>query len=263
MGFDISYHPIKEEEIQEWYFEALEKENTVEEQAKKNNIEDFYKEKYKDTISTAKTTKPDEYFDKSHGYYIAVVQGFFRKHFYLRGTAFSFLVNQEPIFEQYIKQWQDFLPFEVENPIQNRVFENYCSGVFIPADQVKQLLNDYKTDEKIRSLLDNFYSDGHISVFLKALEFAKENNTGLLEASEVIEPNPLDLNNSISYSNLFNCDPEGALIYQKIALQQIADIEKANKLESGTISQNATYQKTTYNTPQKEKKSFWKRLFGK
>lgn len=60
-----------------------------------------------------------------------------------------------------------------------------------------------------------------LPVFIKALQYAKENNLGLLEASEVVEPNPLDLNNSESYSNLLNCDTEGALIYEKIALKQL------------------------------------------
>ncbi len=263
MGYDISYHPIKEREIQEWYFDALKNENVIDEQSKKYGIEDFYKEKYKDTISIAKTTDPNESFDKSHGYYIAVVQGFFRKHFYLRGSAFSFLIGQESIFERYTKKWQDILSFEIKNPIHNSIIENYCSGVFIPADQVQKLLNDYKTNDEIGSSLDNFYSNGHIKVFLKALEFAKENNMGLLEATEVLEPNPLDLENSVSYSNLFNCDPEGALLYQKTALQQIEEIEKANNLERGTIVKKATYEKTVHKKPQTEKKGFFKRLFGK
>ena len=30
-------------------------------------------------------TEPDELFDKSHGFYIAVVQGFFRDYYYIRG----------------------------------------------------------------------------------------------------------------------------------------------------------------------------------
>ncbi len=229
MGFDITYHPIKEREIQEWYFDGLKNENIVEEQAKKHKIEDFYKEKYKEVISAGKNTKPNEKFDSSHGLFVAVVQGFFREHFYLRGSAFSFLIEREPIFEKYTKKWEDIVPFEIKNPVENRISQNYCSGVFISAEQVEQLLNDYETDEKIRLALDKFYSDGHISVFLKALESAKKHKAGLLEATEVVQPNLLDLDETTSYSNLYNCDPEGAYLYQKVALQQFEKIENRNK----------------------------------
>ncbi len=229
MGFDITYHPIKEREIQEWYFDGLKNENVVEEQAKKHEMEDFYKEKYKQVISVGKNTKPNEYFDISHGYFIAVVQGFFREHFYLRGSAFSFLIESEPMFEKYTKKWEDIVPLEIKNPVENRIYQNYCSGVFISAEQVEQLLNDYKTDKKIRLALDNFYSDGHISVFLKALQSAQKHKAGLLEATEVVEPNLWDLDETTSYSNLYNCDPEGAYLYQKVALQQFEEIENKNK----------------------------------
>ncbi len=52
---------------------------------------------------------------------------------------------------------------------------------------------------------------------------ARELGVGLLEATEVVELNPIDLNKSESFSNLFNCDTQGALIYAEIAAQQIGE----------------------------------------
>lgn len=49
MGWDISYHPISEKQISEWYFDVLE-----------NQIEDFYKEKYKETIKIGLETKNED-----------------------------------------------------------------------------------------------------------------------------------------------------------------------------------------------------------
>ena len=40
-------------------------------------IEDFYAEKYLDTLRVGAETESNELFDKSHGFYIAVIQGFF------------------------------------------------------------------------------------------------------------------------------------------------------------------------------------------
>lgn len=264
MGYDISYHPIKESEINEWYFDILNNKNQVDQLAEEYNIQDFYTQKYKDTMAVATSTQPSNYFDKTHGYYIAVVQGFFREFFYTRGSAFSFLIDHQPEFKSYTKTWQEILGDKINNPVENKIIENYSSGVYISAGQVEKLLTDYKENEDIRIKLDNFYSHKRINVFLKALECAKENNAGLLEATEVIEPQPLDLNKSICYSNLFNCDKEGALLYREAAMEQIREIEERENLAQGTIANNAEYQKVyPEDVKEKEKKGFWKRLFGK
>lgn len=149
MGFDISYYPIKEQEIQEWYFEILSDNSKIEKLSIDNGIEDFYKQKYYDTIEVGNKTEPADFFDKTHGHYITVVQGFFRTYYYTRGSAFSFLIEEKPHFKNYTKGWQDFLNFKIENPIKNKITDNYSSGVYIPAEKVVDLLNDYKTNEKI------------------------------------------------------------------------------------------------------------------
>ena len=48
-----------------------------------------------------------------------------------------------------------------------------------------------------------------------------------------VEPNPIDLNRSESFSNLFNCDPQGALIYAEIAAQQIGEAIQRDKAVGG------------------------------
>jgi len=73
----------------------------------------------------------------------------------------------------------------------------------------------------------------------------------------------MDLNSSISYSNLFNCDKDGVFLYQEAALEQIKEFEKMNNLETGEIANNATYTKTEVGeAAEKEKMGFWKKLFG-
>ena len=264
MGYDVSYHPIKEQEIQEWYFDVLNDESKIDNLAKEFEIEDFYKQKYLDTVSVGKKTQPNEYFDKTHGYYIAVIQGFFRTYFYTRGSAFSFLIEENPDFKNYTKSWQEILKTNISNPIKNKITDNYSSGVYISTEQVQKLLKDYHSDEKVKQELENFYSHKRINVFLNALRYCKENNMGLLEATEVVEPDPLNLNNSTSYSNLFHCDKEGAFLYEEVAMEQIREIEKQHNLESGEISKNAKYAKTNVGTAEENvKKGFWKKLLGK
>lgn len=100
MGYDVSFHPISPEEMQEWYFTPLSwvqqgQEEKVLALAAQNGIEDFYAEKYLDTLRVGAGTEPDELFDKSHGFYIAVIQGFFRDYYYTRGSGFSFLIEEK------------------------------------------------------------------------------------------------------------------------------------------------------------------------
>ncbi|TPN85194.1 hypothetical protein [Aquimarina algicola] len=263
MGWDISYHPISEEQINTWYFDVLHDPNLIDELSIKYKIEDFYKEKYKETINVGSETKNDDIFDKSHGYYIAVVQGFFQKFFYTRGAALSFSENLS--LQKYFKKWSEIVPNEkLTQNVTNQIIENYCSGVYIPNHKVVELINDYKNNPEIREELDTLFSHNRITIFLKALAFAKDHNLGILEATEVIEPNPMDLNKSSCYSNLFNCDPEGAILYQNAAMEQIAEIERKENLPEGEIASNAEYRITNIEPDKKErKKGFWKRLFGK
>ncbi len=263
MGWDISYHPISEEQIKSWYFDVLEDKNAIELLSQQYSLDDFYKQKYLDTIDVALKTDAGGIFDKTHGYYIAVVQGFFEKYFYVRGGALSF--SESGNLKKYFKEWETFIPREklTEN-VYNQIVENYCSGVFLPNNQVKQLLEDYKSDPSIKNELDDLFSPKYIGVFLKALEYADEKGLGILEATEVMEPNPIDLNQSSCYSNLYNCDPEGALLYQEATLELIAEIEnQQGGQKAGTPPPTYTVIHTKESEKKEEKKGFWKKLFGK
>lgn len=263
MGWDISYHPISEEQIRAWYFDVLDNLKLIENLAYDNKIDDFYKEKYRDVINVGLKTNAEDSFDLTHGYFVAVIQGFFQKYFYVRGAALSFLENQS--FKKYYKEWAEIVSsIKLTSNVKNKIVTNYCSGVYIPKNKVVDLLNDYENNNEIRNELNVLFSHNRIKVLLKALNFAKENELGLLEATEVIEPNPLNLNDSSCYSNLFNCDPEGAILYQQATMEQFSEIEKSQNLKAGEISKNATYTITNIEPIEsKENKGFWKKLFGK
>ena len=146
MGYDVSFHPISPEEMREWYFTPLTwiqqgQEEKVLALAAQYGMEDFYAEKYLNTLRVGAETEADELFDKSHGFYIAVIQGFFRDYYYTRGSAFSFLVEQKPEYARYFTSWEQITPVSFQNPMQNRIIENYCSGVYLSPDQVVTVTN--------------------------------------------------------------------------------------------------------------------------
>ena len=107
--------------------------------------------------------------------------------------------------------------------MQNRIIENYCSGVYLSPDQVVQLLKDMEQDPKVLEDLEGLWSNGQIAVLKKALSAAAKSGAGLLEATEVVESNPIRPNESTSYSNLYHCDRDGVYLYMDAASRQIED----------------------------------------
>ncbi len=229
MGFDVSYHPISEQEMEQWYFLPLEwvragEIEKVRQLAEARGIEPFYCNKYLDTLKVGAQTTAEELFDKSHSYYLAVVQGFFRDFYYIRGAAFSFLVEQKPIYRTYTKSWPEIWRKPWPNEARSQLLENYCGGVYLPPQQVVRLLADYDKNSHVREDLEQCYSHGRLAVFLKALQAAQEQGLGILEAAEVVEPDPFDPNKSSCYSNLYHCDVEGVLLYIETAQAQLAEV---------------------------------------
>lgn len=234
MGYDVSFHPISPEEMQEWYFTPLTwiqqgQEEKVLALAAQYGIEDFYAEKYLDTLRVGAETESNELFDKSHGFYIAVIQGFFREYYYTRGSAFSFLLEEKPDYARYFTPWAQVVPTAFPNPAENRIVENYCSGVYLSPDQVMQLLKDMEQDPKVCEDLERIWSNGQLAVLKKALTAAAELGAGLLEATEVVEPNPISPNESTSYSNLYHCNRDGVYLYMNLAMQQLAQAMEKEK----------------------------------
>lgn len=231
MGYDISYHPISVEQMNEWYFSRLKEiakgdTSKAEAIAKEAGMDPFYIERYIDVLRHGAEVGEDEEFASTHVYFLAVVQGFFAKYHYTRGTGISFLVDEHQWFFEYTDAFGDLFPdFTPEDYFEDTIIQNYCGGLYIGAKGVVKLLEDYAHDAKVKNAIDTFF-DSNAPVFIQALQEAKSKNLGLLEATEVIVPNPFDLNQSDCYSNLFNCDPAGAYIYQDVATKQVGEAMK-------------------------------------
>lgn len=234
MGFDVSYHPISEQEMEAWYFQPLEwlragDADRVRRLAEASGMEPFYIDKYLNTLQAGVQTTADELFDKSHSFYLAVVQGFFREYYYLRGAAFTFLIEKDPTYRSYTKSWPEIWRKPWPNEVRSQLVENYCGGVYLPPEQIERLLADYDRDKGVQSDLAEIFSHGRIDVFLKALKAAKEQGVGLLEATEVVEPDPFAPNSSSCYSDLLHCDTDGVLLYIEAAQAQLAEAMRQEK----------------------------------
>ena len=159
MGFDVSFHPISPAEMDMWYFTPLEwvrqgQKDKVLDLAEQYGMEAFYAQKYLSVLQAGAAVEEQELFDKSHGFYLAVVQGFFLTYYYTRGSAFSFLIEEKPVYRRYTTPWCGVTPRAFPNPAENGIVENYCAGVYLAPAQVVQLLEDLERDPKVRSDLE-------------------------------------------------------------------------------------------------------------
>ena len=116
-----------------------------------------------------------------------------------------------------------------------------------------------------------------LPVFLKALLHAKKERLGLLEATEVVEPNPMDLRSTNCRSYLMNCDMDGVMIYAETAKHQLeeairqsggdpANVQVSRQVSQVVLPPDPPEEAPKPPSPPKEaapkKKGFFSRLFG-
>ena len=224
MDYSISYHPISKEQMQEWYFDVFEdlgaaNELTLripKEQQKDHTLEaleEHYNAKYVEMIKRSRDLDYTS-FNKWHAYFIAIIQGFFEKFYFVQGTAISAILDEE-FHTKYVTPWEDVVPSEYTEDlhVSSKLEGEFSGGAYMSPEQVKLLLNDYEHDAHIKELLENQFSGQKIVVFVAALKYASENNQGLVEAARIIEQSEQVFEEPSCYSNLFNCDVISAAVY--------------------------------------------------
>jgi len=229
MGYDVSFHPIREEEIKEWYWNPVIKGESAESLRAKASavISDVrFLDAWLALISDGRHYDPEIPFDCCHGMAIAQIQGFVRPFYYIRGGVFTCLLKKE-FYVNCCRTWEEILDCDFNRPVWNCMRENYCSGAYITADGVRRIYNALEANHAgvYQDMIDVFGKD-NLPVFVKALKESIKLGTGLLEATEVVEPNPFDLRQTKCITNLMNCDFDGVAIYRQIAMAQLGNAIK-------------------------------------
>ena len=224
MDYSVSYHPITKEQMKEWYFDVFEdigaaadlKQKIPEKQLKRHSLDEletYYTAKYIDMIKRSRTLDYDS-FNKWHGYFIAIVQGFFETFYFVQGSAISSIIDPK-FHDTYVTAWEDVIPEDyIEDLSASKKLEGaFSAGAYMSPEQVKQLLNDYQNDSEIKEILDGQFEGRKIDVFLTALKYASKNDQGLLEAAKVIDQSEELFEEPSCFSNVFNCDVISAAVY--------------------------------------------------
>ena len=226
MGWDVTYHPVGREEIASVYFATLADPAQEAALAGRFALENFYAGRMSELFALGRDLPPHRPFNKGHAFYAAIVFGLLRPFHYVRGGAYSFLMH-DPVMAGYTTDWKDLVPpAERQRSFENGITENYCGGVYLDAAALQRLRRDAESDATVRARLDERFSHGRLAVFWKAVDGALAQGLGLLEATEVIEPNPFDLDASTGYSNVENCEFDGLLLYAEAAREQLAQAQQ-------------------------------------
>jgi hypothetical protein len=225
MGFDVTYHPMRQQSMQEWYFDRLAEARSgdwsgMTALAAQAGLNEQLVNMYRQILQAGVETNDNETFEKTHVYYMAAAQGLFADYFYTRGTLFSDLVARKPSMGKYVTAWEQVRPEGFANPCSGGLEENYSGGVYISSNQCKELLVDNEGDEQVHAILQDFFG-GNLPVFLKAAKVAVGGGAGLVEASEIIEPDPFDLENTGGVTDINHCDPDGVMEYVRMAAEQV------------------------------------------
>jgi hypothetical protein len=224
MGWDITYHPFAQRDVVDVYFKGIEDPNHWKAVSDRFGLDPANAEELRECLSQAASIPREMPFNKGHAYMMAMVAGYLRKYWYVRGGVFSFLIGRSPTFVRYTQDWTTLVPSAyVADEFRTGINQNFCGGVFLSPEGLQRLKDDYRSDATVASALDEQFSHGRLPIFWKAVDFALEHNLGLIEAAEVVAPNPFDLNTTKCASNLMNCDIEGALLYAKTAHEQLLE----------------------------------------
>jgi hypothetical protein len=212
MDQHVTYHPLADEMPQMYQYYISDEQGTAlaARHCESVGMDDVNKQRFLDLLPHF--AQPGDYpFDQTHGFSIALAQGFFSPYFYVNDAQLSRLGEA---IAPYAQRWQDTLPdWQVADSAQNRVLSQYSSGVFIPAATVAQFMSDAHNVPALTQALATEFPGEKLGVLWSALQTAHSMGVGLLEASGAIEPNASDLPASLSFTNFDNCDDAGLHIY--------------------------------------------------
>lgn len=255
MGFDVTYHPVSEQQLRTWYFDLLADESAKAGLIAQFNIDPIFVEKIDHLLDHGRTAPLSSSFEVSRGFGAAAVAGIFSRYHYVRGCMLTGVAG----IEQYTRPWSEIVPEHMDGRVvHNRIDGNYSSGVFVAAEHVAQLRTDLAGNTAIAAAVAAAFPDEHAGILNTALDEAAAAGVGLLEASDIIEPNPVDLNATQGWSNRLNCDPAGAMLYARIAAEQMRAAGIPDEaFAAGTVRYEVSHDELPDPQPEPSKRRRW------
>lgn len=191
--FDITLHPISEDELVFYLIDPFNDENLVESRIhnllKQSNPkqEAFIRSIYQNFSSW----KNDSSFEpsKTLAFSIAAIAGYLHPYFYSASLAISFLADIDNELKKAFSSLSEFgLNLKIESaPL---IESNFSASGFIDSKHfplIRKKVANLKTQSdnpRILALLDDY----SFSALNEALDFAEKQDLGLIEAADLVEP---------------------------------------------------------------------------
>ncbi|MEW9097060.1 MAG: hypothetical protein AB2417_18440 [Clostridiaceae bacterium] len=210
MGFDITFHPITREELKTFVFDVIEKPSLAVERAlmiskdenKQEDIKNIYMklEEFRDELLNGECE-----FGEAYGFAAAAIAGYIHPYWYSRQGCISFIcmeesknqkISNKPLddsektFNGLLESLVELSPdtFKgIEDKGDGLITGNYCGGGYIDNSRLsylKELIEDPDHENLVSRIMD----EDNLKALKHVINYALLNNTGILEASDIIVP---------------------------------------------------------------------------
>lgn len=221
MGFDITYHPIAEDELRTFWFDLLVDRNKLSAMKAAVAQDEGAGDYIASLVKSARRSKRRN-LNLVHLFPLAIVAGIVRPYWYLRGGAFSFCIEQDPRLERYVVSLRTLVPAPFRSWESADTLEGDSTvGCYIPERKVGLLLSAIRRKQISAATLAPAFSHGRLPVFVKALEAALKQQRGLLEVEGVVVPEPFEEGFVRCLTNADHCRRQGLTLYRKAAAGQM------------------------------------------
>jgi len=199
MGYDITFHPIKKEELNRFVFDVIKDGTLAESRAveitknadKQKEIIEIYK-RFPGFIKDIQAEEAD--FENTIGFASAAIAGYLHPYWYSRDLSISFSMEEKH------KTAKEFLGFlESLASLDRDLFSdiedssdgiltgsNYAGSGFIDFSKISDL-KFLLTEKKYSEFIDVYFGD-YKNALLNAVDYCEEFECGILEATDIVVP---------------------------------------------------------------------------
>ena len=232
MGFDITFHTIRRDALELRYLSRLPEvargdESGARQVAADAGLSAESLDTYLYILQTGAKKDPADpalVLENTHAYFACAVSGLFDRYWYARDACFTFLLEDPdtaPLFQGAFSTWRDLAP-ELPGACEGRIPENWAAGAVASPAQCRALASSIAAgDERGQAIARHF--GPFLPSLTSALQAAVLKGAWLAEATEVIEPDPMDPGASECVSDAANCDPAGLKAWHELALAQLRE----------------------------------------
>ncbi|WP_165443458.1 hypothetical protein [Olsenella sp. Marseille-P4559] len=229
MGLDVTYHPIDPAWAEGAFLSLVPAARArdlshARQLAADAGLGQDARDLYLSLLSAAASwDDPAAPFEAGWGYALCAAQTCFGPYWYTRGSSLTGFLGAPgaPAGLAADLGGEPALSHLPPNPREGRITQNYRSGAWLPPASVGRLLSLLGSDPAVSSAFRAAFPGGQSEVVGSALGWAREHGCGLMEAADLVVPDPVDPRGTEATCWLPNLDLAGVRLYAAEAERQL------------------------------------------